>query len=76
VPRIHGLESGDDGAVVCVGDEIRWVVQTDSSSPPLTTVENHADKDGTEEKVELKVPLVLLPWQAVPGIGAGRLGAV
>jgi hypothetical protein len=36
----------------------------------LTSVENHADKDGAEEKVELDVSLVLLPGEAVPRVGA------
>jgi len=69
MPRIHRLKSRNDGTIVCArgqnlcGDRL-------AQRSLLTSVENHADKDGTEEKVELKIALVLLPREAVPCVGA------
>jgi hypothetical protein len=47
-----------------------WLHRLERIWLSLTSVENHADKDGAEEKVELDVSLVLLPGEAVPRVGA------
>ena len=71
MPRIHRLQSRYDSAIVCDGGQ-GWRLYINLGIwAPLTSVENHADKDGAEEKVELNVPLVLLPREAVPRVGAG-----
>ena len=45
-------------------------------TPRLTSVQDHADKDDAQEKVEMEVALVLMPFEAVPRVGTGAATAM